>query len=107
MHFCNLLGSTPTVMDLEYLGVIQWISNEWQTLGMHLLVPPATLTSFFQKSMFDTYECCVMVFQHWIDCGGTSDYPPTWQGVCDVLCDIEHVAIAKKLKDKLSMKGMH
>lgn len=58
--------------------------------------------------MLDSYRCCTDVFNHWIQNDGhRPNYPLSWQGLYDLLCNIEHRSAAEDMKRKLSKDGIH
>ena len=103
----DFVGHRPiiTLYFLKLLGVYDKIGSEWFRLGICLGISPTDLSNFKIKAVHDNGVCCELVFQHWIDHGGSPHYPLTWQGVYDALCDIGHAATAKKAKEELLKKG--
>ena len=43
-----------------------------------------------KESLMEDKQCCLRVFDRWIICNGTTDYPITWSGLHQLLEDIEH-----------------
>ena len=44
-----------------------------------------------------TEECCTAVFHYWLD-HPCEDYPPTWEGLGELLVDCELSQVATELK---------
>ena len=38
------------------------------------------------------------VMEHWLAEGGTPDYPATWEGLYELLEDVEYAEVAEELK---------
>ena len=47
--------------------------------------------------------CLIRVIQHWLDGGGTSEYPVTWDGFYSLLMDAECAEIAKELRNAVCL----
>ena len=45
------------------------------------------------------------MFEEWLSNGGHPDYPVTWDGVCELLSDVQKAEMAKKLKEALKSSG--
>ena len=59
-----------------------------------------------KESLMEDKQCCLRVFDRWIICNGTTDYPFTWSGLHELLEDIEHRALAEKVKTALQTVGI-
>ena len=46
----------------------------------------------------DAGACWKKVMKHWLDGGGEKEYPPTWEGLYNLLVDVGCCTIAKELK---------
>lgn len=49
----------------------------------------------------DATRCWMEVMKHWINVDGTQDYPVSWEGLRQLLNDVEYVKVAKDLKKAL------
>lgn len=118
MHFLSA-ASKP---DLSFLTLFKWkdgqgvvqrlriikkVSAEWRELGRLIGFGAADLRRIDRLEHLDNVECCVDVFNHWIDNDGhPTNYPLTWQGLYDLLCDIEHDTVASYMKMALVSRGV-
>lgn len=73
------------------MGIIDKVSSKWRKLGLLLDQMTNLLDGYSTQSMLRNDECCERVFDKWINNAGTSRYPNTWQGVYDVLCEIDQM----------------
>ena len=48
-------------------------------------------------------ECCRDVFHDWLEQEGGRNYPVTWQGLCELLEDLEFSALAKQVQQLLQL----
>lgn len=62
----------------------------------------AILEGYRMKYAHDNKKCCVHVFNQWIQNNGSQNYPLTWEGLHDLLLDIEHATAAEDLKSALA-----
>ena len=50
----------------------------------------------------DNVDRCISVFSHWINNNGyPPNYPLTWDGLSELLRDVEHETAAMRLKEVL------
>lgn len=59
-----------------------------------------TLTIIQKRASNDNTESCENVLSQWIN-SNSSRYPLSWEGVCELLCDIEQSSTAEKVKEAL------
>ena len=100
--FLDLDKSTPNTGYLTKLGVIMKVSPEWRTIGLQFGIHYSVLDNYASKELNDNIACCTQVFDAWIKCGGTGEYPASWEGLYKLLCDIEHRGTANEMKDDLA-----
>ena len=86
------------------LNVLKKVSSQWRTIGIRT-GQADSLDNYQQMAMLDNTVCCQKVFQAWINNGGHEKYPLTWQGLYDILCDIDHRGIANEIADKKIAQG--
>ena len=51
----------------------------------------------WQGDLENSEQCWENVMLHWLDSGGTHDYPATWQGLCTLLNDLKLSKVAEDL----------
>lgn len=86
------------------LNILKKVSSQWRTIGIRT-GQADDLDNFERQAMFDNNISCQRVFKAWIDNGGHRNYPLTWQGLYDLLCDIDHRGIANAMADAKNAQG--
>ena len=81
-------------------------SSQWYNAGLLLGLKADALENIKQKSS-DNAERFVSVLTHWIDSNGHPNYPLTWDGLCELLCDIDRDTAAEELKQALTKCSFH
>ena len=84
----------------QTLRLINEFSPQWETVGILLGLGVPKLNNL-QTSPADNIRSCRKVFEEWLTNGGHPDYPMTWDGVCELLSDVQKAKVAKKLKEVL------
>ena len=84
------------------LKITELISAKWNKVGIMLGQQMSTLDNISQKSD-DNIDRCLRVFSHWIEAQGSPRYSLTWEGLLELLRDIDHSSAAKKLSDALKI----
>ena len=84
--------------------LVRKISDKWFDAGLLVGVPTTALESYSQRFV-DNNKRCIQVLSDWIN-NGHPDYPPTWAGLYNLLCDIEKGTVAQELKKVLETKGI-
>ena len=49
----------------------------------------------------------MQVLNKWMEIAGTDDYPVSWEGLIELLEDIERSSAAEEIKTALAAKGVH
>ena len=76
------------------------VSSKWRQIGIRT-GQADHLDGYATRALNDDNQCCERVFRAWIAKGGhPPKYPLTWQGLCDLLCDIGHNRIANEMADE-------
>ncbi len=73
----------------------------WQSIGYRLELGAAPLENIKQKSD-DNVQRCSEVFNCWITSNGHRDYPLTWDGLFELLLDVDRSTAVEKLKQALA-----
>ena len=104
-------------LSLNTLNLIKWrdregheqifrlgekVSSKWRDLGLRLSIKPAILDGWDIQYRKDASICWDMVMGKFIARGGTRGYLPTWEGVYQLLKDIECGDIARDLKEAVT-----
>ena len=94
--FLDLDKSTPNIGYLTKLGVIMKVSPKWRRIGILFGMHQSELNNYASREL-DNITCCTQVFDAWIKCGGTGTYPASWDGLYQILCDIDHRGTANEM----------
>ena len=100
--------------ELKYIDLITWkngektsefrlinhISNKCYEISTQLQVPKWVYGAWVKNNFGDT---CHDLFQHWLE-SGHGLYPVTWNGMIQVLKDVQLGEVAKQLKEALLNK---
>ena len=82
------------------------VSGQWRQIGIRT-GQADDLDSYATKAHNDNSQCCERVFRVWIAKSGHHPrYPHTWQGLYDLLCDINHNGVANKMAEEKAEEGM-
>ena len=110
--FINLSVAAPSLMNLT---MIIWrnkegekkrfrlkriICRQWKELGYLLGIPLTLLQSWEVNHNGDPLECINEVLSHWLE-NPTDYYPASWEGLYDLLEDVELNEVAEELKQVL------
>ena len=85
----------------QTLRLIEELSPQWETVGTLLGIGSPILDNL-RSSQADNIGSCRRVFKDWIAKEGHPGYPVSWDGVCELLCDVQKPKLAKKLKESLN-----
>lgn len=109
-----VIASVPTIKNLtllkwkdkdgctQKLKVLQEVCAKWELMGDLIGLSPGQLDAI--KTDYDcrgVEVCCRQVFLEWLQ-HEEGEYCATWQGLCELLEDMELSSIAKKLKEILT-----
>lgn len=96
----NLLKWKTADGQKQKLSVLETVMNSWKRIGHCLGVSNPLLQAWEKKYLRDPEECCRCVFQHWID-NGCEDYEVSWDGVVELLDDLNFSEDVIKLQEAL------
>ncbi len=104
-------------LSLNTLDLIKWrdregreqtfrlegkISTRWHRIGLRLSIESDTLDGWENQYQRDASRCWGKVMGEFITRGGKGDYPSMWEGVYQLLEDIECGGIADDLKEAVT-----
>ncbi len=91
------------------LKICSRVSAKWRDLGKLVGLGYSDFDRFSKIEQNDPLICCDRVFDAWINKGGHGGrYPLTWQGLYNLLSDIEHQGVASDLETALNASlGVH
>ena len=84
---------------VQKFRLLKEISSNWKTFGH--------LTDIEIESIKETYggddvRCCECVAEEWLKREDASDYPATWDGMQELLSDLDLHQISEKLQEFLN-----
>jgi hypothetical protein len=91
--------------DVIMFDILKVISSKWRDIGLRTGQVNA-LDGYSRKYLNDDDECVVKVFNVWFSKDGTDNYPITWQGLYNLLCDVGQRASANKIADARPNMGI-
>ena len=95
--------TAPNLDQLITLGVIENARHNWSSIASRT-GQADDLNEL--KLMFDDKKACQRVFIKWIIKGGhPPSYPLTWQGLYNLLCDVDLPGFADTLADRRKADG--
>lgn len=81
------------------------ISSDWRRAALRVGINNDKQEDYAQK--YSSNENRMMqVINKWIEIAGTDEYPMSWQGLIELLEDIERGSAAEELKKALAAKGV-
>ena len=87
-------------------ALVNSVSANWKKFGRLLDLESNVLNGWDSQHRGTAEDCWDEVMQHWRKGGGVKVYPPTWQGLYDLVEDVGYPAVAKELK-KAVEKSTH
>ena len=82
--------------------LIDKVQSSWKKFGTILCLEHDMLESWEVQYQRDAPTCLKKVLKYWLDEGGVKDYPPTWEGLYNLLVDVKYSVVAKELKNVLT-----
>ena len=78
------------------------ISPKWIEIRNILSILDSLLESILSQYRGDLEECCYAVLRQWLD-NGSPDYPLTWEGLLELLNDVDCSQVADDLRGALGL----
>ena len=115
-----LAGGVP--LSLNSLSLFKWkdehakqqtfclgdrVCADWVKFGLAVSVDMNRLKSWGMQYHENTYHCWLEVMGHWLNTGGTDDYPTTWEGIHQLLVDVGYKKVADELNTALASPQHH
>lgn len=82
--------------ETQSFKLLELISSKWWDAGIRLGLTIDTLENYKQKTE-DNDKRLEYIFSQWIDSNGHSEYPLTWDGLTELLRDIDKDSAAEEL----------
>lgn len=104
-------------LSLETLTLIKWsdkhgreqafrlvdeVSAKWINFGVRVGLNMNTLEAWEEQFNRNHSKCWLKVMAHWLEGGGTLDYPATWEGLDTLLKDCRVSEVAANLQKAVS-----
>ena len=86
--------------DTKRCRVIRSIFPKWHEVGRILGMGAAELSAISLKNQKDPEPCCIDVVTKWLE-DDSPRYPLTWEGVFELLDDIDEAILASELQNAL------
>ena len=100
LHYVDLITWKSGKVIAEF-RLINFISTKCDKISTQLQVPKQVYDVWVKKNNFG--DACHDMIQHWLE-SGCGPYPVTWNGMIQVLRDVELGEVAKQLKRALLNK---
>lgn len=84
--------------EIQNFNLGDKVSSKWRKFGHRMKLENNKLDGWEGQFHGDVTRCWGEVMQHWLDMGGTDEYPETWEELYKMLEDVELGGVAKKLK---------
>lgn len=92
--------------ETQNFKLLELISSKWWDAGIRLKLTIDTLENYKQKAE-DNEQRLEYIFSQWIDSNGCPpEYPLTWKGLIELLCDIDKRSAADELSKVLENRGV-
>ena len=99
----SILKHTRSDGQVQRLRIITEVCPKWKEMGDLMGVSACRLEATEENRRGKVKECCRDVFCDWLEQEGGGNYPVTWQGVCELLEDLEFSALAKQVQQLLQL----
>ena len=83
------------------------VSSRWLKFGLQLGLDMDQLKVWEGQFRDDSTRCWLEVMTYWINVDGTQDYPVNWEGLYQLLKDLQCEKVAKDLKKALASSVHH
>ena len=78
--------------------LVDKVSSKWRNIGSVCGLSPNQLDAWEHQYRGNTRKCWTRVMEHWLK-GESEDYPATWEGLYDLLRDIEFSTVSLELDE--------
>ena len=91
MKWKNSAGAT------ERVTILDDVCSEWKRIGDLLALNPGHLKAIENDNRGVAYDCCRAVFHDWLQ-EEEGEYSVTWEGLCELLEDMQLSNLANRLR---------
>lgn len=100
MELIYLIKYTKSDGQMKEFRLLQNVQRHWEDIGILVGIHPNTLKSFQLQRGNNLEKQCQDVFQTWLE-QGLKKYPVTWNGLLEVLKDVQLNEISRELEKVL------
>ena len=94
----TLLKWTDDEDQIQRLRLRDELCSKWRDAGILLGVSSGRLNGIFTYRLGDLQLCCSDVLLEWLQKAEMSSYSASWDGLLDLLEDLELIDVATKLR---------
>lgn len=87
------------------LQILDVIGSAWHDAALSIGLGNDAREDYAQKYPSNK-DRMIQVLKKWIEVDGTGDYPMSWEGLIELLKDIEQTTVAEDLKKALVANGI-
>ena len=85
----SLLNQARSDGQVQRLRIITELCPKWKEMRNLMGVCACRFEAIEENRCGKVKECCRDVFCNWLEQEGGGNYPVTWQGLCELLEDLE------------------
>ena len=107
MKYLKLIRWTDKKGREQTFSLMDKISWKWQDLGIMIGLESTQLDVYDFENQGNPTECCERVLTEWLygQDGTRGDYPVTWNGLRELLQDVEISEVAERFMEALQKSG--
>lgn len=83
--------------------LVSRVSNKWREFGRILGITENDMDGWFKQHLAFDSECWIKTMKYWLE-DGSEHYPVTWDGLVEMLEDVNLAGVAKELKQVLKCR---
>lgn len=100
MRALNLIKWKDGSGHVHKFRLINRVSSKWESFGYRLDIPQNMLDGWREQCLGYSARCWMKVMECWLTVGH-SQYPPSWEGLYEMLEDVEYAEVATELRHAL------
>ncbi len=101
----TLIKWTDQYQKCRRCRIIPTTASKWRYIAPLVGITHGDIESIWNAERADP-RCNQKVFGKWLEDGGYGSYNMTWEGLCELLDDVESSQMAIELKEALASKGI-
>ena len=84
--------------DVKKFSLSSHVSSKWREFGRQLNLEEDRMDGWEQQRMGNCLNCWCIVMSHWLSEQVSSNYEVSWDGLYELLSDVNFITTAKNLK---------